>query len=126
MHNLTRLALAIALGALLSVSSAFAADKAAERYPSKPIRIIVPFPPGGGTDFVTRALAPSLGDALGQSIIIDNRSGAQGVVGTTIGAQAGADGHTLVVVDAATVIAPAMMDKPPFDVLKDFAPIGML
>ena len=126
MLSLTRLAVPIALGAVMSMSTASAADKAAERYPSKPIRIIVPFPPGGGTDFVTRALAPPLGDALGQSIIIDNRSGAQGVVGTTIGAQAGADGHTLVVVDAATVIAPAMMDKPPFDVLKDFAPIGML
>ena len=110
----------------LAACAVTAADKATDRYPLKPIRVIVPFPPGGGTDFVTRAIAPPLGDALGQSIIIDNRSGAQGVIGTQIGAQAGSDGYTLVVVDAATVIAPAMMDKAPFDVLKDFAPIGML
>jgi tripartite-type tricarboxylate transporter receptor subunit TctC len=110
----------------LSVCAASAADKASDRYPLKPTRIIVPFPPGGGTDFVTRAIAPPLGDALGQSVIIDNRSGAQGIVGTQIGAQANNDGHTLVVVDAATVIAPAMRVKAPFDVLKDFAPIGML
>jgi tripartite-type tricarboxylate transporter receptor subunit TctC len=95
-------------------------------YPLKPIRIIVPFPPGGGTAFVTRVFSPPLAQALGQNVVVDNRSGAQGVVGTQIGAQAGADGYTLVVVDAATVIAPAMMEKAPFDVTRDFAPIGML
>ena len=95
-------------------------------YPTKPIRLIVPFPPGGGTDFVARVIAPPMGEALGQTLLIDNRSGAQGVVGTQIAAQAANDGYTLVIVDAATVIAPAMMEKAPFDVAKDFAAVGML
>ncbi len=124
MKRVAQLLLGTALA--LPLGAACAADKAPDKYPVKPIRIIVPFPPGGGTDFVTRVFAPPLGDALGTSVIIDNRSGAQGVVGTQISAQASNDGYTLVVVDAATVIAPAMMDKAPFDVLKDFTPIGML
>src|SRR5262245_42151577 len=121
------------LAAILSALALFtaavegiAADKTAAAYPLRPIRLIVPFPPGGGTDFVARLVAPPLTEALGQNVLIDNRSGAQGVVGTQIGAQAASDGYTIVLVDAATVIAPAMMEKPPFDVIKDFAPIGML
>ena len=110
----------------LACTGAYAAEKAAPAYPTKPIRLIVPFPPGGGTDFVARVIAPPLTEAFGQNVLIDNRTGAQGVVGTQIAAQAANDGYTLVIVDAATVIAPAMMDKPPFDVAKDFAPIGML
>lgn len=110
----------------LAVGVASAAEKAALVYPAKPLRLIVPFPPGGGTDFVARVIAPPLGETFGQTVLIDNRTGAQGVVGTQIAAQAANDGYTLVIVDAATVIAPAMMEKPPFDVTKDFAPIGML
>ena len=109
----------------LAFCTASAAENAAA-YPTKPIRLIVPFPPGGGTDFVARVISPPLTEALGQNVLIDNRTGAQGVVGTQIAAQAANDGYTLVVVDAATVIAPAMMEKAPFDVTKDFAPIGML
>jgi tripartite-type tricarboxylate transporter receptor subunit TctC len=114
-------------GAVLALGQcqAFAAEQPT-RYPTKPIRMIVPFPPGGGTDFVARVIAPPLTEALGQNVLIDNRTGAQGVVGTQIAAQAASDGYTLVIVDAATVIAPAMMDKAPFDVAKDFAPVGML
>ena len=124
----TRFAARLAVGAVLALpmSAVFSADKREASYPVKPIRVIVPFPPGGGTDFVARLIAPPLGEALGQNLIIDNRSGAQGVVGTQIGAQAEADGHTLVIVDAATVIAPAMMEKAPFDVTRDFAPVGLL
>jgi tripartite-type tricarboxylate transporter receptor subunit TctC len=100
---------------------------AADAFPVKPIRIIVPFPPGGGTDFVTRVIAPPLGELLGTQIIIDNRGGAQGVVGTQIAARSGNDGYTLVIAEiGATAVAPAMSEKPPFDVLKDFVPIGML
>jgi tripartite-type tricarboxylate transporter receptor subunit TctC len=100
---------------------------AADNFPQKPIRIIVPFPPGGGTDFVTRVIAPSLGEALGTTIIIDNRGGAQGIVGTQIGAKSGNDGYTLVIAEiGATAVAPAMNDKLPFDAIKDFVPVGML
>jgi tripartite-type tricarboxylate transporter receptor subunit TctC len=104
--------------------SAFAA--AAPDYPVKPIRVIVPFPPGGGTDFVMRAIAPQLSEQLGQQVLIDNRAGAQGVVGTQIGARAINDGYTLAIVDAATVIAPALISPPPFDVIKDFVPVAIL
>jgi tripartite-type tricarboxylate transporter receptor subunit TctC len=126
MVDLTRVCARIAAGAALALacSAVIAGESAA--YPSKPIRMIVPFPPGGGTDFVARVISPPLTEALGQNVLIDNRTGAQGVVGTQIAAQAANDGYTLVIVDAATVIAPAMMEKAPFDVAKDFAPIGML
>ena len=104
--------------------NAFAA--ATPAFPVKPIRVIVPFPPGGGTDFVMRAIAPQLSEQLGQQVLIDNRAGAQGVVGTQIGARAINDGYTLTIVDAATVIAPALISPAPFDVMKDFAPIAIL
>ena len=126
MFDVTRAGARFAAGAMLAFTcfSSIAAESAA--YPNKPIRMIVPFPPGGGTDFVARVISPPLGEALGQTVLIDNRTGAQGVVGTQIAAQAASDGYTLVLVDAATVISPAMMEKAPFDVTKDFAPIGML
>ncbi len=118
----------LSLSAVLALAfcAASAGEKAAGAYPVKPIRLIVPFPPGGSTDFIARVIAPPLTDALGQNVLIDNRTGAQGVVGMQIAAQAANDGYTLVIVDAATVIAPAMMDKAPFDVARDFAPIAML
>jgi tripartite-type tricarboxylate transporter receptor subunit TctC len=127
MTCLTRSHARVLAGAALALAlcTASAAENPAA-YPTKPIRLIVPFPPGGGTDFVARVISPPLTEALGQNVLIDNRTGAQGVVGTQIAAQAANDGYTLVVVDAATVIAPAMMDKAPFDVTRDFAPIGML
>src|SRR4051812_21281677 len=121
----------IGFAALSAALSAFAVNggtthAAAAEFPVKPIRIIVPFPPGGGTDFVARVVAPYLTENLGQNVIIDNRSGAQGILGVQLGAQAEKDGYTLTYAEAQTVIAPAMMDKPPFDVTKDFAPIGFL
>lgn len=128
MSESTRVVWRLSLGAMFALASCAAsgAEKSAATYPIKPIRLIVPFPPGGGTDFVARVISPPLAEALGQNVLIDNRTGAQGVVGTQIAAQAVNDGYTLVIVDAATVIAPAMMDKAPFDVAKDFAPVGML
>jgi tripartite-type tricarboxylate transporter receptor subunit TctC len=126
MVDLTRAWARIAAGAALALACFAAIAGESTAYPNKPIRMIVPFPPGGGTDFVARVISPPLTEALAQNVLIDNRTGAQGVVGTQIGAQAANDGYTLVIVDAATVIAPAMMEKAPFDVAKDFAPIGML
>lgn len=106
--------------------AAIAAEQAAPGYPSRPLRVIVPFPPGGGTDFVMRALAPHLSDQLGQPVLVDNRAGAQGVVGTQLLARSSNDGHTLGIVDAATAIAPALVSPPPFDVARDFAPVAIL
>lgn len=128
MSDITRYAAHLFTGLIvgLAFGTTSAAEKPAPAYPTKPIRLIVPFPPGGGTDFVARVISPPLTEAFGQNVLIDNRTGAQGVVGTQIAAQAANDGYTLVIVDAATVIAPAMMEKAPFDVTRDFAPIGML
>ena len=119
-------ALPLAAFCLSAVFAGNAFAAAAPAYPVKPIRVIVPFPPGGGTDFVMRAIAPQLSEQLGQQVLIDNRAGAQGVIGTQIGARAINDGYTLAIVDAAPVIAPALMSPPPFDVMKDFAPIAIL
>ena len=100
---------------------------AADNFPQKPIRIIVPFPPGGGTDFVTRVIQQPLSDLLGQQVLIDNRGGAQGIVGTQIGARSSNDGYTLVIAEiGATAIAPPMNPKPPFDAIRDFVPVAML
>lgn len=96
-------------------------------YPEKPIRLIVPFPPGGGTDIVSRTMQPALSTALGQQILIDNRGGAQGSLGTQIAATANPDGYTLVVAEiGATAVAPALMPKLGFNVAKDFAGISQL
>lgn len=109
----------------IATTGAFAAQ--ADAYPTKPIRLIVPFPPGGGTDLVSRTMQPGLSAALGQQILIDNRGGAQGSIGTAIAAQANPDGYTLVIAEiGATAVAPALMPKLSFNVARDFAGISQL
>ena len=104
---------------------AHAAD--AGGYPNRPIRLIVPFPPGGGTDIVSRTIQPALQQRLGQQIIIDNRGSAQGITGTGIAATAVPDGYTLVIAEiGATALAPVLTPNVSFDVVKDFAPITKL
>ena len=120
--NFKPLALAFALIAPL----AQAAEKAGT-YPDRPIRLIVPFPPGGGTDLVSRTMLPALTQRLGQQIVIDNRGGAQGIVGTQIAASAAPDGYTLVIAEiGATAVATALTPNLQFDVVRDFAPISQL
>ena len=110
----------------LTATTVVAAEQAAP-YPNKSIRLIVPFPPGGGTDLVSRILQPALTKALGQQILIDNRGGAQGISGTAIGAKADPDGYTLIIAEiGATAVAPWLYDQVPFDVTRDFAPVTML
>jgi len=107
---------------LLGAVCACAAD-----YPERPIRLIVPFPPGGGTDLVSRAIQPSMAAALGQQVVLDNRGGAQGLLGTTLAAKAEPDGYTLVIAEiGAVAVAPSLADKLQFDPLNDFAPITKL
>jgi len=125
MRTMTRMTLAGLCAAGVAMCGLASAQTGAP-FPVKPLRVVVPFPPGGGTDFVMRAIAPQLSESLGQQVLVDNRAGAQGVVGTQIGARANPDGYTLTIVDAATVIAPALVTPPPFDVLRDFAPIALL
>lgn len=96
---------------------------AADAYPVKPVRFISPFSPGGGTDTVARALALRLGDTLGKTFIVDNRPGAEGIIGTELGARAPADGYTLLVGNLGTLAINPNLRKVPYDPLKDFAPV---
>lgn len=126
MAQRTRLAAAAMLLAALASPAATAAEKAGD-YPNRPIRLIVPFPPGGGTDLVSRTIQPGLQQRLGQQIIIDNRGSAQGITGTSIAASAVPDGYTLVIAEiGATAVGPALVPNLPFDVVRDFAPITKL
>jgi tripartite-type tricarboxylate transporter receptor subunit TctC len=98
---------------------------AAKGYPSRPIRIVVPFTPGGQPDIVARMMVPKLVESLGQQIIVDNRPGAGGTIGGRIVAGANPDGYTLMSVSAAHVVAPAVRANIGYDTLKDFASITM-
>jgi tripartite-type tricarboxylate transporter receptor subunit TctC len=126
MTQRTYLATAAMLLAALVATTAPAAEKAGD-YPNRSIRLIVPFPPGGGTDIVSRTIQPALQQRLGQQLIIDNRGSAQGITGTGIAASAVPDGYTLVIAEiGATALAPAMTPNVTFDVVRDFAPITKL
>ena len=98
---------------------------AAQEYPSRPIRFIVPYPPAGGTDIVARILTEPLSAVLGQPIIIDNKGGAAGNVGTDIAAKAPPDGYSILFTLSSHTINPKLYDKLPFDVEQDFAPISL-
>jgi len=103
------------------------ATAAAQTYPSKPIRLIVTFAPGGGADFVGRAIAQPLSEALGQTVVVDNRAGANGVVGADVAAKAAPDGYTVLLGAAGTLsVAPHLGEPLPFDPIKDFAPISQV
>lgn len=107
-------------------ASVFAAGSAfaqAEAYPSRTIQIVVPFPAGGLNDAVARQVQPELEKALGQNILIDNRVGAAGVVGTTAVVRAAPDGHTLLMVASTHTVTPAINTKLPYDTARDLAPI---
>ena len=96
-------------------------------YPSRPIRFIVPFPPGGGTDIYARIIAPKLAEALRQQVVVDNRAGAGGALGAELAAKAPADGYTIWIGQTSNLtIGPAMRSKNSYDPLKDFTPIGLL
>lgn len=97
----------------------------AERYPSKPVRLIVPFAAGGNVDIVTRVIARKLTENLGQQVVVDNRGGAGGVIGTELAARALPDGYTLLMVSASHVTNPSLR-KLPYDTEKDFAAISVV
>jgi tripartite-type tricarboxylate transporter receptor subunit TctC len=99
---------------------------AAETYPTRPVRIVVPTGAGGVTDVVARVIAPRLGERLGQQVIVDNRPGAGGVPGTQIVANAAPDGYTLVLVFPSHAVNPTLVAKLPYDSVKSFAPITLV
>ncbi len=95
----------------------------AQPYPDKPLRMVIPFAAGGATDVVVRIVANRLPELLGQQVVIDNRTGAGGLIGTEVAANANADGYTLLATGTPHVIVPNLYKKVPFDPLRDFAPI---
>ena len=112
---------------LLVLTLAFAASvaNAADTYPEKALRFVVPFPPGGGTDGLARILAAKLTEFWGQQVIIDNRGGAQGSIGTAVGARAAPDGYTITLAHSGSlVINPHLYSSPGYDTLKDFAAVS--
>jgi len=96
---------------------------AGEMYPSRPVRLIIPFAPGGGADIVGRVIAKGLSERLGQQVVVDNRTGAGGVIGADLGARAAPDGHTLTFVPASFTMQPALR-KLPYDPIKSFVPVS--
>ena len=111
-------AIPIALPLLLAFGAAFA-----QSYPERPIRLIVSYPPGGGTDTTARLFTPKLSELLGKQVIIENRSGAGSTIGTDLVAKAAPDGYTLHMTDTTFGIIPGLYPKLPFDALRDFQPI---
>src|SRR5438270_8080817 len=108
---------------LLALGCAIAS---AQDYPNKPVRMVVGFPPGGGTDVVARILQPRLSELLGQPIVIDNRPGATGTVAAGQVAKSAPDGYTIMMGHVSVnAIAPSLFSHLPYDVIKDFAPIGI-
>ena len=98
---------------------------AAESYPVRPIRFIVPVPPGGGNDIVGRIVAAKLGEGLGQQVVVDNRGGAGGTIGTDITAKAPPDGYTMLVNNISLAVNHTLFRKLPYDTLKDLAPVSL-
>lgn len=112
--------------AVLSAAPVAATAAQAAPYPSRPIRFIVPYAPGGNGDIVSRIVGSRLGTALGQQVVIDNRAGAGGNVGAEIAAHAPPDGHTIVLGTNTHVINMSLYAKPGYDLMKDFAPIALV
>jgi tripartite-type tricarboxylate transporter receptor subunit TctC len=125
MHAL--IARRLVVSAVLSISMVALVPRAfAQNYPSRPVRIIVPFAPGGGADVVGRGLAQQLGMALHANFFVENRSGAGGVVGTELVARAAPDGYTLLLAPSSHVVNPAVMTRLPYDAEKSFEPISLV
>jgi tripartite-type tricarboxylate transporter receptor subunit TctC len=98
-----------------------------DRYPNKPIRLVVPFPAGGSTDIIGRLVAQKLSDRLGQQVVVDNRGGAGGTIGTDNAAKSPADGYTLLLSTTSTLaVAPAAYSKLPYDPVRDFVPVSLV
>jgi len=109
---------------LLAAPVVLAGSALAQTYPTKPIRMIVPFAPGGGTDVIARLLATQMSQSIGRQMLVDNRAGANAIIGTEIVARAPADGYTVLFVSSPHSINPGLYPKLPYDTLKDFAPIS--
>ena len=95
-------------------------------YPTKPIRLIVPFAAGGGSDFAGRLIGQKLSETIGQTVVVDNRPGAASLLGTQLAARAAPDGYTLLLADSGFTINMAFFNDPKYDALKDFDPVSLI
>ncbi|MGZ5095077.1 MAG: Bug family tripartite tricarboxylate transporter substrate binding protein [Burkholderiales bacterium] len=119
--------LAVRVSALLLVLAFTTSEAIAQAYPAKIVRLVIPFPPSGGSDVIARILVPKFAEALGQQVLVDNRSGANGNVGTEIVARSAPDGYTLLFNGSGTLaINPSLYEKLPYDAVRDFAPISLV
>ena len=125
-HLPLRLRVAAAVTTLFCAAPFASSAIAAERYPSRPIRFIVPFPPGGGNDIVGRIVAARLAEGLGQQVVVDNRGGAGGTIGTDMTAKASPDGHTMLVNNISLAVNHTLFKNLPYDTLRDLAPVGLI
>lgn len=114
------------MGGAAIIGLGLVAAPALADYPTQPIRIIVPFAPGGPTDVMARVVAGPLGEALGQSVVVENRAGAGGNIGMGAAANADPDGYTLLITSSAFVVNPGLYDNVPYDPFDDFEPIAMI
>lgn len=111
---------------LVALSSAFISGPVhAQAYPVKPVRMVVPFAPGGGTDVIARRLAAAMSESLRRQVVVDNRGGANGIIGTELVARSAPDGYTVIFVSSPHSINPSLYSKLPYDTIKDFAPVSM-
>jgi tripartite-type tricarboxylate transporter receptor subunit TctC len=97
----------------------------AQTYPNRPVRLVVPYVPGGGTDFTARVIAPKLSEALGQQVVVENRPGGGTNIGSELVARAAPDGYTLLMAGAANAINMSLYARPPYDTVRDFAPVSL-
>lgn len=113
-------------GAAAAALTAVGRGARAQTFPDRPVRLVVPFPPGGNVDFTARLLAPAMSQALGQPVVVDNRAGAGGIVGSEAVARARPDGYMLLLGSTGPLsLFPVAMPRLPYDTLRDFAPIGI-
>ncbi len=122
----TPLADTLCCAAALVLSAVGTPATAADRYPSKPIRIIVPSAPGGGPDAISRMIGPALTETWGRQVVIDNRAGAAGNIGAEIAARAAPDGYTLLIASAQQIVGPLFFDNPPYHLIRDFSPVCVI
>jgi tripartite-type tricarboxylate transporter receptor subunit TctC len=108
------------------ICSALTAAAHAQDYPNRPMRMVIPNPPGGTLDIVARIVGPKMNELSGQPLIIDNRPGADTNIGTELVARAPADGYTMLLQTVPFVVNPSLLKKLPFDVVKDFAPVSLM
>ena len=114
-------------GLVVAMTGALAcADACAQAYPSKPVRIIVPYAPGGGVDIVARALGQELTKRLGQQIVVENKTGAGGNIGSDAVAKATPDGYTLLIASPANAVNPSLYAKMPFNPVRDLVPVALI